>query len=164
MKVYRLLLVAAAIFPSCHRPDHHETTNMNLQARNDISGLAAFMNIPGTPLKARWLKIERSKNSTLGSADFILFAVLEYDTSEAGTLIKKMGAPPDNETIALTAAQAGSLFSPDQTKNMRKIEGDDVEAPGKLFGAELFAKAPFLHGKAVAVEGSNLLLISLFTM
>jgi len=160
-----VLLSAAVLVTGCNdKGTYSEGTQMKaIEASQDSRQLAVLMQVPGNPASVRWAKIGPSKGSQLGPGDFSLLAVLDYGDTQLGELLKKLGAPSDNEPVAITEAEAKALFSDDVVKSFHKLNGNSLEVAGKLFSAEPFLKSPLLQGKVVVVAGTSLLLVSLFT-
>ena len=159
------ILLGAAVSggPACHKG----ISAMNgrteaVAADRHVDKLQALITLPAKPAEVWFEQVPRGTPGGLGPTDYLLVAVLRFDRDDLARVTDaaqhRPGSPP---RISATANRA---WFPDAVKGaIRPFDDHSVAVRGDKFDAAAFAKAPFLSGSFVVVEGGEYVILVLET-
>ena len=126
----------------------------------DIDELAKNINLPVRPAEAVWQKktLGNAESRVPGPTDYLLVAVLKYDDAD----IEKVTGQSTEKTVK-SVGEIQDWF-PEDLKSLAQDFDNEKLLSGEKYDAKSFARAPYLNGTLLRVNGSNYFVLTLFSM
>lgn len=126
----------------------------------DIDELAENINLPVRPAEAVWQKktLGNPESRVPGPTDYLLVAVLKYDDAD---IEKVTGQSTEKAVKGVGEIQD---WFPEDLKSRAQDFDNEKLLSGEKCDAKSFARAPFLNGTLLRVNGSNYFILTLFSM
>lgn len=132
--------------------------------KTDLQELSKLIQFPAAPVSAKWILSSPTTAGRIGPNDFTIVALLEFSAEGMQQVRAKSNAAPDAEPVALRDPELPLFFTAAEAVGWERPSHGFVVVPGTTFGPAAFAKAPYMQGKVVIVDGRpNLVLVTLYT-
>lgn len=153
-----VFVLALLLASGCRTPAEHGHARPASSAAHDARVIGKLLALPAVPREVAYEEIPRGTPGGFGPTDFVLVAVLSFDQTVIARLAKRDGGGAG--PLPRLSAASNRPWFPEAVKAALLPAGSGgVQVRGQELDGQVFLRPPYATIQAVAVDGTDYVIV-----